>query len=363
MKLDSSPKTLVFPKDVKPSKKIFRVRGAFNPAAVRLPNNKIMLFARVAETPYHDDKTFVAPRFVGTKDLEWKIERISRKKMTLCPDCFLMDENITRLPTISHFRRIILDKSGEQVEHISDVPNFFGVRGDGDFGVEDARISAIDNGSRYAMTYVSVSIDSGVSTSLATSNNLSSWKRHGVIFRQQNKDVVIFPKKFGKYYAALHRPEGTMVFDRPSIWISYSKDLLFWGKDRPLIKPRHKAWDGLRIGSGTVPIKTSEGWLEIYHGVKLSKHSDPDSHKVYSAGALLFDSKNPEKLLGRTHPKDPLFEAELDSEMKGFNDHVVFPTAMVPSLDKKNLLVYGGGADSVTTMRKLSVKAVLNSLK
>ncbi len=362
--MKTEAKLLVKPQDIKPTVKEFRVRGAFNPAAVRLPDKKILLYARIAETPYHDEKTFLAPRFTGKKKMELYTEKIDRKKMNLCPDCFIMDWDISRLPTISHLRKILLDKSGMEVEKISQKPDFYGLMEDGDFGVEDPRITFLKKEKRYAMTYVSVSMSSGVSTSLATSANLNAWKRHGIIFRQQNKDVAIFPEKINGYYAALHRPEGTMIFDKPSIWVSYSKDLLFWGKDRPVLRPRnHGSWDDLRIGAGPIPIRTDEGWLEIYHGVRLKDRDNKDSAKIYNAGAVLLGLKNPEKVIARTPHKKPLFGPDSGFEKSGFKGGVVFPTGIIQGLDKKSILVFSGGADSNISVRKLNLKSVLNSLE
>ena len=362
MKIES--KLLVKAKDIIPTRKTLRVRGVFNPSAVRLANKKIMLFARIAETPYHDEKTFLAPHFVGTKEMNLHVEKTHRNKLKLCPDCFRTDEDFVRLPTISHIRKIILDEEGMNVESISEKPDFYGLQGDGDFGVEDPRVTYLKNEKRYLMTYVSVSTHSGISTALATTKNFNNWERHGIIFRQQNKDVVIYPEKINGYYVAMHRPEGTMVFDKPRIWISYSKDLIFWGKDKPLLGPRKKGWDNLRIGPGSVPIKTSEGWLEIYHGVHLKNKKNLDSDKVYNGGAVLFDLKNPEKIVGQTPAKRPLFGPNKKLETKeAFNDNVTFPSTVMQSLNKKDLLIYSGEGDSNTAVRKIKLKDILNSLK
>jgi predicted GH43/DUF377 family glycosyl hydrolase len=355
-------KLLLTTHDIVPTKRNFRVRGVFNPAGVRLQDKRILLYARVAETPKHDEKTFLAPRFVGKRKLEIYTERLDRKQMEISPDYSLTNRDVYRLPTISHFRNIMLDSKGEKILHIGEKPDFYGVKDDGDFGVEDPRITYFRNERKYALTYVSISKDSGISTSLATAEKCGKWKRRGIIFRQQNKDVVIFPEKFRGHYVALHRPEGTMIFDKPSIWISYSKDLIFWGNDRPLIKPRKAGWDSSRIGMGTVPVKTDEGWLGIYHGVSDNKQGRK-SGKFYRAGAILFDLKNPGKVCGRTHAGKPLFEPELKSEKKGFNNNTVFPTAALLSVNRKHLLVYSGGADSVITMRKIRLKDILNSLE
>ena len=360
--MDIKTKLLVRPEEIRPTIKAFRVRGVFNPAAVRLPDKKILLFARVAETPFHDEQTFIAPRFSGEKSLKIHLDSVKRSKMKFKDSAFIMNNQILRLPTISHFRKILLDESGENVLNISQKPDFFGLRDDGDFGVEDPRITFFEQEKFFAMAYVSISEGSSVCTSLATSTNLRNWKRKGIIFRQQNKDVVIFPEKFKGYYVALNRPEGVMVFDKPSIWISYSKDLLFWGKDRPLVAPRQSCWEDLRIGSGSVPLKTDEGWLSIYHGVTL-KTPDPKSRKIYSAGALLFDIKDPARVIGRTPAGKPLLRPTYDFENEGFNGGVIFPTASIYSMDGKNLLIFCGVADSNIVLKKIKIKDVLNSLE
>jgi predicted GH43/DUF377 family glycosyl hydrolase len=331
-----------------------RVRGIFNPAAVRLGNGKILLLARVAETPKHGERYFIAPKMTGKPEKPAMcMERIPKKQGVLEKHKFLTRWGMWRLPTISHFRRAILDSTGMAVEKLSQRPDFCGCGGDGDFGVEDPKLVFFKKQRMYAMTYVSVSQMSGVSTSLALSKNLSKWKRVGIVFRQQNKDVVLFPEKIGGYYVALNRPEGLMIFDKPSIWVSYSKE------DRPLLFPRETGWDSLRIGAGTVPVRTSEGFLEIYHGVGRSKNRQ----KVYRAGAILFDLKNPEKILAQTPTTEPLFGPSAGFEKKGFVDNVVFPTGSVLTMDKKQLLVYSGGADSCITVRKIPIKKILNSME
>lgn len=359
--MQTKPIVLVNAGDIKPTIPGFRPRGAFNPSAVRLPNRKIMLFARIAETPKHGETIFLAPRFTGTDKMEITIDKIVRKKMEFTGEIFLTNTDIARLPTISHLRKIMLDETGTRVEAISEKPDFYGLKDDGDFGVEDPRITFFESEKRYAMTYVSVSMESGVSTSLATTSDLETWKREGIIFRQQNKDAVIFPEKIGDYYVALNRPEGKMVFDKPSIWLSYSKDLLFWGKDKPIMTPRKTGWDSSRIGAGTVPIKTSEGWLEIYHGVE-EKEVDGEIHKTYCAGAVLLDINDHLRVLARTPSKEPLMEPELDCEKEGFVNRVVFPTAAIPD-NNGGLLIYSGAADTSITLRKLKVKDILNSLE
>ncbi len=355
---------LIEPENIKPSTPQMRVRGVFNPAAVRLQNGKILLMARIAETPIHGKRYFISAMMTGTeRKPKMKMEKIPRSRGTVEERGFRTKFGMWKLPTISHLRKILLDETGMFVEKIGTEHDFCGCDVDGDLGVEDPRITHFKRQNFYAMTYVSVSTKSGVSTSLATSKNLQGWTRRGIIFRQQNKDVALFPEKIKGYYVALHRPEGAMIFDKPSIWISYSKDLIFWGKDKTLLAPRKKGWDSLRIGPGTVPIKVKEGYLEIYHGVSLSRANDPESRKIYRAGALLFDRKNPEKILARTPKDKPLFSPDPKLEKKGFVEQVVFPTGTITTNREKDLLIYSGAADSRITVRKMAIKDILNSLE
>jgi len=348
-------KLLVKPEDLNPSFPNWNIKGVMNPAAIRLPDNKIALFARVAERPTHKGKLF-CPVIVGSgyKTMPEKISKRDIAKKSR--DVVYLKSGVCRLTIFSHFKKIILNENGVDVEHFGERPVFTGTPTEGQYGVEDPRFVKIKR--KYLMTYVAVSLHEGVSTSLAVSNDLIHWKRKGIIFREQNKDVVIFPEKIKGKYVALHRPEGFFKFSRPSIWISYSPDLAYWGREKSIINPRFNSWDEDRIGSGAPPIKTKYGWLEIYHGVKNIKRK-----KRYSAGAILLDLKNPEKILARSPTNRPLFEPTHSFEKKGFINNVVFPTGVVPDLNKKDLLIYSGGGDSVITVRKVSLKHIFNNME
>ena len=355
-------RVLLEPSHVKPSVRGWVVTGVLNPAAIRLPNKKIMLYARVAEMPKdHVGTNLKCPVIVSDSTLKSKGYKLSSKKIKKTKvvgedaNVIYLDDDICRLKTSSHFRRIILDKSGFEVESVDDLPIFTGTHEEGQFGVEDPSITKVDG--EYYMTYVSVSLNEGVCTSLAVSKNLKQWKRMGIIFREQNKDVTFFPKKIRGEFVALHRPEGFFGFSRPSIWISYSKDLIYWGKEKSIMQPRPNSWETERIGAGTSPLETKEGWLEIYHGVKKYR-----GRKVYSAGAVLLDKKDPTKILARSPKNQPLFSPRAEYEKKGFVNNVIFPSEAIPDLDKRHLLVFSGAADSVTTVKKIWLGDIMSHM-
>ena len=168
----------------------------------------------------------------------------------------------------------------------------------------------------------------------------------------------MFPEKIKGKYVALHRPQGFYVFSKPSIWVSYSPDLIYWGREKSIIKPRENSWESDKIGAGAPPIKTDKGWLLIYHGAEKK-----NKKRTYYAGVLLLDLKNPEKVIARSPPNKPLIRPVKSYEKKGFVDNVVFPTGAVPSLDGKDLLIYSGGADSVVSVKKISFKEIFKSMK
>ncbi|MBW2981559.1 glycoside hydrolase family 130 protein [Candidatus Woesearchaeota archaeon] len=351
-------KVLVRPSDIKPSFKDWKILGAFNPGAVRYKDGKIVLYVRVAEKGIRmHGKAMHCPIIISGKEYKMGYVKIDMPKvLKKGRNVVYLKEGICRLMHISHFRKVVLSKDGFNVEEVDDKPSFTGRPPHENYGVEDPRITKI--GSKYLMTYVSVSDNEGISTSLAVSKDLKRWQRKGIIFRETNKDVVLFPEKIKGKYAALHRPQGFYVFSRPSIWISYSPDLIYWGREKSIIRPRENSWESDKIGAGAPPIKTDKGWLLIYHGaVKKNKK------RSYYAGAALLDLKDPEKIIARTPANKPLIEPSESYEKKGFVDNVVFPTGAVPDIDKENLLIYSGGADRVVSVKKISFKKIFKNMK
>ena len=182
---------------------------------------------------------------------------------------------------------------------------------------------------------------------LASTTDFRNWSRLGPITRADidDRDAIIFPEKIGGRFAMLHRPSAWVGpqygCEKPSIWLSFSNDLLCWHEEHLLAQPAFD-WEGCKIGGSTPPIRTDKGWLTLYHGV--------DSQFVYRTGALLLDLDNPLKILGRT--PQPILEPEAEYECNGLVKNVVFPCGNVVIGD--TLFVYYGAADThccVATVR------------
>ena len=373
---------LIEPKDIKPSSKDFKIIGVLNPAAVRMKNGKIFMYVRVIEKliKTEDSKYCYSPRLIGTNNFKVKIEKFNKKKIKANSDLdFIFNDGTKRMTFLSHFRKIILDKTGFQVLEIDEKPSFYGIKSSGEFGVEDPRITKIKD--KYVMTYVTLSENENISTSLAISKDLKNWERKGIIFGEQDKDVVIFPEKINGRYVAFDRPEGTFHFSLPHIWIAYSPDLICWGNLGSINLYKRGDKQYTRNGAGPPPIKTKDGWLLLYHSVekrKISKQekkkfgmalklfklerTDIETTDFYSVGAALFKLNDPSKLIARS--KELIIHPEKEYEASQFeNKRVVFPTGMVLDKNKKDILIYSGSGDFITTVKKVSLEEICKSLK
>ena len=203
-----------------------------------------------------------------------------------------------------------------------------------EYGVEDPRITYIDG--IYLITYSAYS-QYGVRVGLARTEDFSQVERVAYITQPDMRNVVIFPEKFGEYYVRLDRPHTELI--RWSMWISYSKDLIHWGRSKVVMRAQFYRWDAMKLGPGAPPIKTEKGWLNIYHGV-----FETMAGAVYRLGAALHDLKDPAKIIGVgdhwiLEPEDPW-------ERVGYVPNVVFSCAAVPEEDG-TLKIYWGSADTV----------------
>lgn len=357
---------LIKPKDIVPSSKYFEVIGAINPAAIRLPNGNILLYVRVIEKlkKYEDRDFCYSPRYAGKEDFHIVVDQFDKKDIEMSsPMDMVFKDKTKRLTFISHLRKVILSPDGFKVKSIDEEPSFYGLEWDGELGIEDPRITQI--GSQFVMTYVSLSREEGISTSMALSNNCEEWLRRGIIFEEQNKDVVILPEKIGDNFYAFNRPEGNFQFTEPHIWISRSKNLEMWGKPKSIMLTNiQDAWDSGRVGAGPPPIRTKSGWLLIYHGVGDSAINEVISKKriKYSAGAALFSLNDPSKLIAKTMEPFKSPRRKFESNPLEKKD-VFFPTGIVMDKNGKDILLYAGAGDVSVTVTKLSLNHLLASLK
>lgn len=157
-----------------------------------------------------------------------------------------------------------------------------------------------------------------------------------------NRNGVLFPRKVDGEYLLLSRPSDSGHTPFGEIILSRSKDLVYWGKHRQVMRNGGSGWwQGVKIGAGPTPIETKEGWLLFYHGV-----SGTCNGFVYSMGAALLDLNHPSKALLRT--REHLLTPEEDYETVGFVPNVCFPCAALYEEGSGRICIYYGAADTVT---------------
>ena len=205
------------------------------------------------------------------------------------------------------------------------------------YGVEDPRITFMDG--EYLITYSAYS-KHGVRIGLAKTKDFKSVERISLITESDYRNVVIFPEKFGGLYARLDRPHSEI--SPWSIWISYSPDLKYWGESKLIMNPLQYHWDEMKIGPGAPPIKTSRGWLSIYHGVFPTMDGS-----VYRLGVALHDLEDPSKIIAVGD--EWILQPEEVYEITGYVHNVVFTCGAVPEEDG-SVKIYWGGADKVMCM-------------
>lgn len=251
-------------------------------------------------------------------------------------------------------------------------------------GVEDPRITWIESLHAYLMTYAAYG-PLGPRIGLAASHDLVTWRRLGPagfdydpslgtdLNLYSNKDALFFPEPVAapdgtSSYAMLHRPTWDLSWIVPgegeqppagvrdargAIWVSFAptdrigtnlEGLTRFGAHRVVALPE-QPWEALKIGGGTPPVRTEEGWLLVYHGVSghLMPGQDHQPGVVYSAGVMLLDLSDVTRVVARSEA--PLLEPVIEEERDGIVPNVVFPTAIDP-VGEGRADIYYGMADS-----------------
>lgn len=338
------------PADIDSSEVGWEIVGVFNPAVTVLADELVML-ARVAERPAEtQDHMTPLPR--------WRKDRVvvdwvanSDLRPIDARVIAIRESGELRLTSISHFQ--VFRRSIAQDATWTRSASIFPKEDYEEYGIEDARVTQIND--TFWITYVAVS-RIGALTALMSSPDMVTFKRHGIVFPCENKDVVLFPQKINGEFVALHRPNPRSHFSPPSIWIARSPDLIHWGQHEPLLHGR-KGWEGDRVGSGTPPILTDNGWLVLYHGSESS--SVAGGVGQYAAGAVLLDRWDPSCVLARSN--QPIMIPTADFETNGFVPNVVFPTAIFERGVKVE--VFFGAADTCVAMAEFSLSDILDSMK
>ncbi len=305
-------------------------------------------------------------RYVGNPIIKPIVESPWEARATFNPAAIYLDEKVHILYRAFSYRNKSIvgyacSKDGVHIDERFPEPVYvarkvFEKRAAPDLwcGCEDGRLTRIDDTIYITYTAFNGRVPRVAMSSISVFDFINrkwNWTEPIVISSPSfdDKNACFLPKKIDGKFVIFHRPENYIGLN----FVENLEDLQNNWLDRSfaLIRPRADKWDNKKIGISAPPIELKEGWLLLYHGV-----SDPGH--IYKVGALLLDLDDPTKILGRTDT--PLLEPEMDYELYGDVNNVVFPCGA--AMIKDEIFLYYGGADSVVGVAKMKVEAILKQL-
>lgn len=284
--------------------------GAFNPAAVKVSNNRYVMLYRG-----QDDKGVSRIGYAESRD---GVNFVRNDEPILAPS-----------------------QTDEQ------------------HGIEDPRLSpSLDKPGYWDLT--ATIYDTDAQLTLFRSKDLKTWTRCGIMMPAKTgawninwtKSGAIVPKKIqGKswmYYM------GDAKNGSDQTGIACSTDGVTWkdATDTPVLPRREGKFDSRVVEPGPAPIITKDGILLLYNGA--------DDSLTYKTGWALFDKNDPKKLIARSD--QPIFQPEMDWEKKVSSDtvhqapNVVFVEGLIK--DGKRYLIYYGAADCRVGVASCVLKSV-----
>lgn len=334
------------PKDLSPCIPGMEITCLLNPGVFRM-GGKTWLLLRVAERPVQKEGVISFPVYNKKGEIEVLSFAADDPALDASDPRVIKYKGQDYLTTLSYLRPVCSSDDVHFCED-ADIKPIFGQGFQESFGIEDCRVATMDDG--FFLTFTEVS-PVAVGVGLIRTTDFISLRREGMIFPPHNKDCALFQEKIGDKYFAFHRPSSPELGGN-YIWVAESPDRIHWGGHICVATTREGKWDSARVGAGAAPIRTEEGWLEIYHGA--------NKQNRYCLGALLLDINDPTKVLARSD--EPIMEPIADYEKTGFFGNVVFTNGYYMK-DADTIQMFYGASDEVICSAEMSVKEILNTLR
>jgi predicted GH43/DUF377 family glycosyl hydrolase len=220
-------------------------------------------------------------------------------------------------------------------------------------GCEDARITRMGNtlylfytAFKDGMTHIAMS-------TISVSDFLDrNWKWSSPVIisptELNDKNACVLPEKIDGKYVIFHRTNHR-------IWIAEEENLDFsdgrWIQGNILFEP-NDGWYSEKVGIAAPPIKTTDGWLLIFHGISKADWK-------YRLGAMLLDLKYP--LTIKALLDYPILEPTAPYEDSGLRPGTVFSCGAV--VIKDTLYVYYGAGDTTVAVATVGLEKLLTALK
>lgn len=232
------------------------------------------------------------------------------------------------------------------------------------FGCEDPRVTYFEG--KFYTFYTALSKypfnAEGIKVAVAISDNLKKIKERYLVTPFNAKAMTLFPERIkGKIvvmfsyhtdsppakivFAMLDKIEDLWSF---SFWQKWEKDI-----DKYTLDLRRTPYDHTEVGAP--PVKTKYGWLFIYSHIQNYFQSPGNLDKIFGVEAVLFDLKDPFKIIGRT--AGPMIVPEESYELSGYVSNVVFPTGVI--IEKNILTIYYGATDTTVCVARVNLNDFL----
>ena len=281
--------------------------------------------------------------------------------------------NVSRIGLARVDRNGIVERVGILLEADNEYERRSAVGG---YGCEDARVTYLPEIGYFVMAYTAFG-PRGARVAVAISEDAYVWRRlalvrfpSGALNQVDNKDAAFFPESVWspsgvRSFAFFHRPMRPETIngqtpisvmsslppeEREAACIAYVPvedvkrdvaNLCAPTESIRVLEPGGQ-WGKLKNGAGTPPIRTSLGWLSVFHGVDAV--DGPEGLGLfYSAGVLINDLSSPHRVTYRSPV--PLLVPETSAERFGTIDNVVFPTG-IDEVGEDMFDVYYGAADA-----------------
>lgn len=235
------------------------------------------------------------------------------------------------------------------------------------FGCEDPRVTFFEG--KYYIFYTALSTypfgPEGIKVAVAVSSDMKSIKERHLVTPFNAKAMTLFPERInGKVVVIFSAhtdlpPAKIAIAEADSIEEFWSPE--FWEKwhsemDKHTIDLRRTEFDHVEIGAP--PIRTKDGWLLVYSYIQNYFPNPNHFERAFGIEALLFDLKNPKKIIG--HTGGPILVPEESYELSGYVANIVFPSGALVHEDI--LHIYYGAADTTSCRMSVNLNDLISSM-
>lgn len=233
------------------------------------------------------------------------------------------------------------------------------------YHIYDPRIHLID--SKYYIMFA-MDFENSCELGLGVTEDFEEYHFLGVVSSGDYRNGVLFNEKINGSYYRYDRPNrnplNPTAASGSEIWLSKSENLLNWSPVAKVMAGRPHYWDEL-IGAGPPPIKTREGWLQIYHGIAMHLASI----YIYQVGVFLADLYEPQKVIARSTYN--ILEPREIYELTGQVPNVCFPNGIIVekyddegfALPDSEVKIYYGAADTSLALATTTIKDLIQNTR